>query len=82
MPTTLLQTLELQHSFPNFLFLVSHFYHSNMKKDETNYCFHSERIRYYLQVSKRCRQRNKEKKVENPGIDPGTSRMQSGRSTI
>ena len=32
MPTTLLQTLEVQHSSPNFLFLVSHFYHSNMKK--------------------------------------------------
>ena len=32
MPTTLLQILELQDSFPNFLFLVSHFYHSNMKK--------------------------------------------------
>ena len=25
---------------------------------------------------------HKKKKMENPGIDPGTSRMQSGRSTI
>ena len=26
--------------------------------------------------------RKKFKKMQNPGIDPGTSRMQSGRSTI
>ena len=31
-PTTLLQTLELQHCFANFLFHFSHFYVSNMEK--------------------------------------------------
>ena len=52
----------------------------------TSFIYHSFRNVYRIFLSyKSCRQHiqfKKKQKMENLGIDPSTSRMQSGRSTI